>query len=331
MPPQKPANFPSLFIVVPCYNESAVFQTCLHELLLKLEALIQSQQISSQSQILFIDDGSQDHTWSLIHEASQHNPHISGIKLSRNRGHQNALLAGLHAAQSAHADITISIDADLQDDTAVIEKMVQQYLQGAEIVYGVREDRSQDTVFKRMSAGMFYKLMSSMGVPHIENHADFRLLGKKALAALLAYPESNLYLRGLVPLLGYPSTQVFYARKAREAGESKYPFKKMLGLALEGITSFSITPLRLVMALGLGLAGAAILMILFAIFQHIEGNTIPGWSSIIITILLVGGIQTFCIGIIGEYIGKIYLETKHRPRFFIEAQSGFNGKNREPQ
>jgi glycosyltransferase involved in cell wall biosynthesis len=323
-------KLPLLYIAVPCYNEEEALQNCTDELLIRLNTLTQSQKISLQSQILFIDDGSQDRTWTLIQESSKNHPNISGIKLSQNKGHQNALIAGLQESLSANADMVISIDADLQDDTEVIEQMIDHYLQGTEIVYGVREERSQDTFFKRISANLFYKLMTRMGVPHIENHADFRLLGSKALTALQAYPEKNLYLRGLIPLLGYSSSKVFYSRKARTAGESKYPLSKMLSLAIEGITSFSVTPLRLVMILGLGLSLLAGFFLIYTLFLHFSGQTIPGWPSLIIAILLVGGIQTFCIGIIGEYIGKIYLETKNRPRFFVEEKCGLDAKKREP-
>lgn len=307
---------PKLSIVVPCYNEEAALDACTNELLPIIQSMIESGKISDKSKIIYVDDGSKDSTWSLIKESAELFPHVDGIKLSCNKGHQIAMLAGLSSC--IDSDITVSIDADLQDDTSVIEEMVDKYKQGFDVVYGVRSERKTDTFFKRFTAQSFYKLMSLMGVKQVENHADFRLLSKKALLSLLKYKEQNMYIRGLVPLIGYPSEKVFYARKERLLGESKYPFSKMISLAIEGITSLSVTPLRMVTLAGLTISSLSFIMILIALFQHFLGGTVQGWTSMILVILFIGGIQMLCIGVLGEYIGKIYLETKERPKFFIE-------------
>lgn len=243
---------------------------------------------------------------------------MKGVKLSRNKGHQTALMAGLSIC--IESDITISIDADLQDDTSAIEKMVDSYLSGNDIVYGVRNDRTSDSFFKKFTAESFYKLMSLMGVNQIENHADFRLLSKRALRALLQYKEQNLYIRGLIPLIGYPSDKVYYSRSERMAGESKYPLKKMLSLALEGITSFSVTPLRVVTAIGFMISIISSIGVLYTLTQYFIGNTVSGWASVILAVLFIGGVQMLCLGVIGEYIGKIYMESKKRPKFFLENE-----------
>lgn len=310
---------PILSIVVPCYNEQEAFTPCLEELSSKLNKMIQQGQISNASNIVFVDDGSKYNTWKLIESASYSNPLIRGVKLSRNKGHQTALMAGLTSCISS--DITISIDADLQDDTSVIEKMVDSYAAGNDIVYGVRNDRSSDSVFKKITAESFYKLMTLMGVNQVENHADFRLLSKRALQSLLQYKEQNLYIRGLIPLIGYPSDKVCYSRSERVAGESKYPLKKMLSLALEGITSFSVTPLRIVTTLGFLVLILSLIGVLYTLCQYFLGHTVSGWASVILAVLFIGGIQMLCLGVIGEYVGKIYMESKKRPKYFIEQDT----------
>ncbi|WNK45723.1 glycosyltransferase family 2 protein [Pantoea agglomerans] len=311
-------NKPKLDILVPCYNEEDVFSYCLTELQGVLNNLITQDMIASHSSITFIDDGSRDMTWNLISEASFQSSSIKGIKLSCNRGHQIALLAGLNESD---ADIIISIDADLQDDTSVIEKMVRCYLDGYDIVYGVRSDRKTDTGFKRHTAEFFYRTMNWMGVKQIPNHADYRLLSRRALDALLEYKEQNLYIRGLVPLVGFKSNKIFYSRAARLAGESKYPLKKMLGLAVEGITSLTVTPLRTIAALGFGISFFSVFAALYALIEKFSGNTVEGWTSVMIAIFFLGGVQMLSLGVIGEYIGKIYMETKERPKYFIEEKT----------
>lgn len=310
---------PVLSIVVPCYNEQEVFYFCLNELSSRMDDMIQKGKIDKQSHIVFIDDGSKDETWNLIETSSIKHSFVKGIKLSRNKGHQTALMAGLSTCTDS--DISVSIDADLQDDSSVIEKMVDEYRAGCDIVYGVRNDRTSDTYFKKFSAELFYKLMFLMGVNQVSNHADFRLLSKRALNSLLQYKEQNLYIRGLIPLIGYPSTKVFYSRSERAAGESKYPLKKMLSLALEGITSFSITPLRIVSALGFSISILSSIGVLYTLIQYILGHTVSGWASVILAILFIGGVQMLCLGIIGEYVGKIYIESKNRPKYFIEKDT----------
>ncbi len=313
--PQHRVDIPSLTIVVPCYNEEDVFFFCLSELKSLLEKKIQEKKISVHSHILFVDDGSHDKTWTLIEQAAQADRLVHGIRLSRNRGHQIALMAGLSCTET---DISVSIDADLQDDIECIPKMIEKYMDGNEIVYGVRSDRSSDSFFKRWSANSFYKLMEIMGIQQVANHADFRLMSRRALQNLLQFEEQNIYLRGMVPLLGYRSTQVFYARKERSAGESKYPFYKMLSLAIEGITSLTIKPLRLISLLGAITCLFSILISIFVIVQKFYGHALLGWASMEISIFFLGGVQLLCLGVIGEYIGKIYMETKHRPKFFIQ-------------
>lgn len=310
---------PSLTIIVPCYNEEEVFEKCLLELNLILQKLIDEKTINDDSHILFVDDGSKDNTWNLISNASQTSSKVRGLKLSRNKGHQIALLAGLNECEG---DISISIDADLQDDTSVIETMVLNYLNGSDVVYGVRSDRATDTFFKRKTATLFYGLMKWMGVEQIPHHADFRLLSSRAKTALLSYKEQSLYLRGLVPLVGFSSSEVYYSRSAREAGESKYPLKKMLGLALDGVTSLTITPLRIITVLGFLISGISIISAIYAIIQKFNGNTVEGWASVTIAIFFLGGVQMLSLGIIGEYVGKIYMESKNRPKYFVEEKVG---------
>ncbi len=308
---------PSLAIVVPCYNEEEVFENCLVALPSILMNLIAQQKIKDNSYILFVDDGSKDSTWRLIKEASLIKNMVRGIKLSKNQGHQVALLAGL---SSIHTDVSISIDADLQDDTACICKMIDEYMLGNDIVYGVRSDRTTDSVFKRITANAFYKFMSVMGVTQIENHADFRLLSKRANESFLSFKERNIYIRGMIPLLGFPSSHVTYSRSKRLAGESKYPLRKMLSLAVEGITSLTVTPLRIISVLGLITCFLSIVASLYAFFQKVEGSTVEGWTSVMISIFFLGGVQLVSLGVIGEYVGKIYLESKNRPKYFIEEE-----------
>lgn len=313
------SDLPSMDIVVPCYNEAEAFPHCLEVLGKILGNLVVSKKISQSSKIIFVDDGSKDNTWSLIKDASLKIIYVRGIKLSRNRGHQNALLAGLSESKS---DIVVSIDADLQDDANCIEKMLEEYMKGSEIVYGVRDDRSSDSVFKRTSAKAFYAIMEKMGVNQVSNHADFRLMSRKAVDCLLDFKEQNMYIRGVVPLLGFKSSKVYYSRDERVAGESKYPLRKMLSLAVEGITSLTTTPLKMISALGFFTCAISLITAIYAIIEKVNGSTVEGWTSVMISIIFLGGVQLLCLGVIGEYVGKIYLETKGRPRFFIEEKQG---------
>ncbi len=305
-----------LGIVVPCYNEQEVLRETTARLLSVLERLSATSHISDASRIYYVDDGSRDDTWNLIVELGQTHPQVCGIKLAQNRGHQNALLAGLYTAPG---DALVSIDADLQDDVDAIDRMVKEHLNGAQIVYGIRDDRSTDSVFKRSTAQGFYRLMSLLGVDVVYNHADFRLMGREAIEALKEFREVNLFLRGIVPLIGYRTSVVTYKRAERFAGESKYPLNRMISFALEGITSFSVTPLRIVTGLGIIIFALSMLMSLFVVGARLfTDRAAPGWASTVLPVYLLGGIQIFCIGIIGEYIGKIYKEVKDRPRYIIE-------------
>lgn len=308
---------PHLSIVVPCYNEEAVLPETSRQLLEVLHHLEETKKIQKGT-ILFVDDGSKDKTWEIIESLGKTDQHIAGLKLAHNVGHQYALLAGLEWA-AYHSDAAVSIDADLQDDVNVIEEMVDYFCQGADVVYGVRKERTTDTWFKKNTALLFYWLIRKMGTDVIYNHADFRLMSKRALQALISYPERNLFLRGLVRLIGFPEAYVYYDRKNRFAGESKYPFKKMLAFALDGITSFSVQPLRLIISSGVLFAIVApLIMIVYALVQHANGHTIPGWTSLLISLWFIGGMILIAIGITGIYIGKIYKEVKQRPRYFIE-------------
>ena len=266
---------------------------------------------------MFVNDGSTDNTWKIIQELHNSDKIYSGVNLSRNRGHQNALLAGMTVAVE-YADMIISMDADLQDDINAIDAMVENYLNGYDVVYGVRSSRKTDTFFKRFTAEAFYKLMKGLGVDIVFNHADYRLMSKRAVQGLLQFKEVNVFLRGIVPQVGYPWTTVEYERAERFAGESKYPLKKMLAFAFDGITSFSIKPIRLITSLGVGISGISIILLIWAIVTKILGGTVAGWSSLMVSIWFIGGIQLLCLGVVGEYIGKIYAETKHRPLFIIE-------------
>lgn len=305
-----------LYLVIPCYNEEQVLHETAKRLLEKINTMIKNGLISNESKILFVNDGSKDETWNIIKEIHSQNNIFSGINLSRNRGHQNALLAGLMTSKE-FSDMTISLDADLQDDIDVIDKFVEQYYSGSDIVYGVRSSRQTDTFFKRTTALAFYKLMMKLGVDTVYNHADYRLMSKRALEGLNQFKEVNLFLRGMVPLIGYKYSIVEYERHERFAGESKYPLKKMIAFALDGITSLSIKPIRLITALGFTIFFVSVIALIYSIVVKFFGSTVTGWTSLTLSIWMLGGIQLLSLGVIGEYVGKIYNETKQRPRFII--------------
>lgn len=306
-----------LYVVVPCYNEEAVLPETAKRLGGKLKSLAAQGSISSESRILFVDDGSKDRTWALIKQLHAADSIFSGLSLTRNRGHQNALLAGLMAAKD-WADVAISMDADLQDDIDAMDAMLEQYRAGCDIVYGVRSSRKKDTFFKRVTAEGFYRLMNFMGAETVFNHADYRLMSRRALEGLAQFQEVNLFLRGIVPMIGYPTGTVEYERGERFAGESKYPLKKMLAFAMEGITSLSTRPIRLIAGIGFLIFLVSIAMLIYSIFRWVTGATILGWASVICSVWAIGGLILLSLGVIGEYIGKIYLETKSRPRFLIQ-------------
>ncbi len=308
-----------LYLVIPCYNEEEVLPLTKKELKEKMDNLIKENKISKDSKVMFVNDGSKDKTWELIEEYHNEDPLFVGVKLSRNKGHQNALLAGLMTAKK-YADITISMDADLQDDINVIDKMIEENNKGSEIVYGVRSSRKKDSWFKRFTAESFYKLMRVMGVEVVFNHADCRLMSKRALDELERFDEVNLFLRGIVPLIGFQTSVATYERKERAAGESKYPLKKMVSFAWDGITSFSVKPLKMITTLGFIMLFISIIMIIYTIVVKILGNTVDGWAFIMLSIWFIGGVQLVSVGLIGEYVGKIYSETKHRPRYIIERE-----------
>ena len=307
-----------LYLVIPCYNEEAVLHETAKQLLAKMNSMFDRGMISRESKIMFVNDGSRDRTWEIIKELHESNPIYSGVKLSRNKGHQNALLAGLMTAKEK-ADMAISLDADLQDDVDVIDQMVEKYYEGNDVVYGVRSARDTDTFFKKFTAEGFYKIMQAMGVEIVFNHADYRLMSRRALEGLSEFREVNLFLRGIVPLIGYKSDIVTYERHERFAGESKYPLKKMLAFATDGITSFSIKPIRMITTCGFLIFAISILMLLYFLVVHFMGRTVHGWTSTIVSIWAIGGLQLLAIGIVGEYIGKIYLETKARPKYIIQT------------
>ena len=307
-----------LYLVIPCYNEEAVLHETAKQLLAKMNSMFDRGMISRESKIMFVNDGSRDRTWEIIKELHESNHIYSGVKLSRNKGHQNALLAGLMTAKEK-ADMAISLDADLQDDVDVIDQMVEKYYEGNDVVYGVRSARDTDTFFKKFTAEGFYKIMQAMGVEIVFNHADYRLMSRRALEGLSEFREVNLFLRGIVPLIGYKSDIVTYERHERFAGESKYPLKKMLAFATDGITSFSIKPIRMITTCGFLIFAISILMLLYFLVVHFMGRTVHGWTSTIVSIWAIGGLQLLAIGIVGEYIGKIYLETKARPKYIIET------------
>lgn len=307
-----------LAIVVPCYNEEEVLKIASQALREVLEDLVRKEKISKDSFILFVNDGSKDRTWELIEEEHAAFPaQVFGVKLAGNVGHQFALTAGLLTAKDM-SDVTVSIDADLQDDVTVIEEMIDKFHAGCDIVYGVRKERKTDTFFKRTTAQGFYKLMELMGVKTVYNHADFRLMSKRAVEQFSKYKETNLFLRGMVPLIGYQTDCVYYDRKERVAGESKYPLKKMLALAFNGISSFSVKPISLILSLGLFIIFVSILAAIYALISYFTGHVVAGWTSLILSIWFLGGLQLLAIGLVGQYIGKIYIEVKERPRYNIE-------------
>lgn len=307
----------TLYLAIPCYNEEEVLKDTTIKLLKKYKQLMSEKKISDKSRIVYIDDGSKDRTWEIITELHKVNPFISGLKMSRNRGHQNALLGGLMTLKD-YADVVISIDADLQDDINAIDKMIDKYNEGCDIVYGVRKKRDTDSFFKRFTAESFYKILGTMGAEVVFNHADFRLMSKRSLEAFSDFKEVNLFLRGMVPMLGFKTGIVEYDRFERTAGESKYPLAKMISLAWQGVTSLSVKPIRMIMWLGIFIFVVAVLFGIYSLFSYFFGFTVSGWTSTFISIWALGGLQLFAIGVIGEYLGKIYLETKQRPRFIVE-------------
>lgn len=314
---------PVLWIVIPCYNEEAVLPITAPMFFNKLTDLINAKKISDESRILFVNDGSKDATWDIIKSLSKENPHYIGICQSRNRGHQNAVLAGLMEAKDK-CDITISIDCDGQDDINAMDKMVDAYLDGCDVVYGVRSSRETDTFFKRFTAQSFYKLLNAMGAEIVYNHADYRLISARVLKEFESFKEVNIFLRGLIPLVGFKSTSVEYARNERLAGKSHYPLSKMLSLAFDGITSLSVKPIRLITGFGIFVAAVSFIIVIWAVVSALCGNTIAGWASMTSIIGFMSGVQLISIGVIGEYIGKIYLETKQRPRYIISERTWDN-------
>ena len=320
-------NSNCLYVVIPCYNEEEVLAVTTEKLTEKLNKMIKDKLISKDSKIMYVNDGSKDTTWELITKFNKENNFVTGVNLSRNRGHQNALLAGLMTAKE-YADIVISMDADLQDDINVIDKMVKEYNNGCDIVYGVRSARKTDTWFKRTTAEGFYKFMAKLGVEIVYNHADYRLMSKRALNELEKFKEVNLFLRGIIPLIGFKTAKVEYERNERFAGESKYPLKKMLNFAMDGILSFSIKPIRIITTAGFLVSFLSFLLLIYVIIGHFVSNNVTGWTTIVALICFFSGFQILCIGIVGEYIGKIYNETKQRPRFIIEDVLLNNSKNK---
>ncbi|MGN1113735.1 MAG: glycosyltransferase family 2 protein [Oscillospiraceae bacterium] len=308
----------TLYLVIPCYNEEDMLPITSKQLLFKMHKLIDEDKITPESKVMFVDDGSKDQTWDIIKTLHDFDPIFTGIKLSRNKGHQNAVLAGLMTAKEK-ADIVISMDADLQDDINAIDGFLEKRAEGCDIVYGVRSSRKTDSAFKRNTAQAYYKVLEHMGIEIVYNHADYRLMSKRALEGLSEFKEVNLFLRGIVPMIGYKSDIVTYERAERQAGESKYPLKKMLALAFEGITSFSVKPIRFITFMGLAVFCISIIMLIYSLISLCVGHTVSGWPSLIISIWALGGLQLLAIGVIGEYIGKIYLETKERPKFIIET------------
>ena len=315
-----------LYVVVPCYNEEEVLEETTRQLKEKMEYLIKDKKISKESRVMYVNDGSKDNTWKMIEEISEKEKLFTGISLSRNRGHQNALLGGLMTAKN-YADIVISMDADLQDDINAIDEMIDKYYEGADIVYGVRSARKTDTWFKKTTAEGFYKFMKMMGADIVYNHADYRLASKRVLDELEKFNEVNLFLRGMFPLIGYKTEIVYYERNERFAGESKYPLKKMLNFAWDGITSFSVKPLRLICTMGFVILLISLIIMIYSLIRKLTGNTVDGWTFITISIWLIGGIQMISTGIIGEYIGKVYNETKRRPRYIISRNLNEEKKN----
>ena len=308
----------TLYVVVPCYKEEAVLPETARRLKEKLTALIAQEKIAENSRVLFVNDGSKDRTWEIISELHRNDKMFSGVNLSRNRGHQYALLAGLMTARQ-FADMVVSMDADLQDDINAMDAMIDAYHKGYDIVYGVRSSRKTDTFFKRFTAEGYYHLLQKMGVDIVFNHADYRLMSRRAMDGLSEFKEENVFLRGIVPQIGFPWTTVEYERAERFAGESKYPLKKMLAFAFDGITSFSLKPMRLILLLGAIIFALSLVMLIWALIGWLAGKTVSGWTSLMCSIWMIGGIQLLSLGVIGEYIGKIYAEAKHRPRYIIES------------
>lgn len=313
-------KIPSLYIVIPCYNEEEVLPITSKLFLEKIHQLVSAGKITDDSRVLFVNDGSKDRTWEIVQQLAAEDKHYIGICQSRNRGHQNAVLAGLMEAKD-RCDITISIDCDGQDDINAMDDMVEEYLNGCEVVYGVRSKRETDTFFKRFTAEGFYKFLNWMGAEVVYNHADYRLISSRVLQEFQNFKEVNIFLRGMIPLVGFKSTSVYYERAERIAGESHYPLKKMLALAFDGITSLSVKPIRMITSFGLLVAVLSFIGIIWAVVGTFLGHTVAGWSSMICIVCFIGGIQMLCLGIIGEYIGKIYLETKHRPRYIISERT----------
>ena len=319
---------PCLYIVIPCYNEQEVLPITSGEFLAKLNQLTADGLISDDSRIMFVNDGSKDRTWEIICDLAKKDEHFIGISQSRNRGHQNAVLAGLMEARE-HCDITISIDCDGQDDLNAMDEMVKAYLDGCDVVYGVRAKRDTDTFFKRFTAEGFYKFLKFMGVEVVFNHADYRLMSARVLKEFAEFKEVNLFLRGIVPLVGFKSTSVYYDRRERKAGESHYPLKKMLALAFDGITSLSVKPIRLITMFGLLICAISFLGIIWAVITGLSGNSVAGWASTACIVCFIGGMQALFLGVIGEYVGKIYLEVKARPRYIISERTGEEKKDDE--
>ena len=311
---------PVLYIVIPCYNEEKVLPITAPMFLKKIQDLSAAEKISQDSRVLFVNDGSKDNTWNIIKDLSKADPHYIGICQSRNRGHQNAVLAGLMEAKDK-CDITISIDCDGQDDINAMDAMVDAYLDGCEVVYGVRSKRDTDTFFKRFTAEGFYKLMNWMGAEVVFNHADYRLISSRVLQEFANFKEVNIFLRGMIPLVGFKSTSVYYERAERIAGESHYPLKKMLALAFDGITSLSVKPIRMITGFGVTVSILSFLGVLWALIAQLTGSTVSGWASTMCVICFMGGVQLVCLGVIGEYVGKIYMETKRRPRYIISERT----------
>lgn len=316
-----------LFVVIPCYNEEEVLHETTKRLKEKLNKLIKDEVISKDSMVMYVNDGSKDKTWEIIKEISESEEHFTGITLSRNRGHQNALVAGLLTARE-YADVVISMDADLQDDINAIDGMLEKYNEGCDIVYGVRSSRKKDSFFKKFTAEGFYKFMSLMGVDIVFNHADYRLTSKRVLDNFANFKEVNLFLRGMFPLIGYKSDKVYYERAERFAGESKYPLKKMLNFAWDGITSFSVKPLRFICILGFIILFVSVLIMIYSLVQKIIGNTVDGWTFLNISIWFIGGLQMLSLGVVGEYVGKMYNETKARPRYIVSENLLENKKGK---
>ncbi len=321
-------RMPILYMVIPCYNEEEVLPTTSGLFRDKLEFLIRNNMISPDSRILFVDDGSKDRTWDIILKLSLENDCFTGIQQSRNRGHQNAVLAGLMEARGK-CDITISIDCDGQDDINAMDRMVEEYIKGSEIVYGVRSKRDTDTFFKRFTAESFYKLLKCMGVEAVFNHADYRLVSSRVLQEFENFKEVNIFLRGMFPLVGFRSTAVFYERHERIAGESHYPLSKMLALAIDGITSLSVKPIRCITGLGFAVSMLSFILLIWIVIRYFLGMTVQGWASTCAIAAFMGGIQLICLGVIGEYIGKIYLETKRRPRYIISERTEDYSESKE--